>query len=185
MNTLDILILVILAANAVLGAVRGAAWQILRLASIFLGLWGAARYGEEFLGLFPSSWGISEDYGIYVARVVLFLCVYLIMFGVTNLVKGAIQKVKLGSFDRGFGALIGAAKGLIFCTAILYLQLTPIGEITVVQDHLNGNEEKSIPPSIGNKMFLKYARERLENAVPKDIEDVIERKTKDLIKKSK
>ncbi len=188
MNTLDILILIILAFNAILGAVRGAAWQILRLASIFLGVWGAWRFGDEFLRFFPASWGISSEYGIYVARVVLFLSIYLIMFGVTNLVRSVIKKVKLGSWDRTLGAGFGVAKGALFCCIILYLQLTPIGDITVVQEQLHGSKDGSIPASRGNELFLKYARERLDSVVPDERKSDIEKlskKAEELLKEAK
>lgn len=185
MNTLDILILVVLGFNAILGAVRGAAWQILRLGSIVLGVWGAWRFGAEFLALFPDSWGISKDYGIYVARVVLFLSVYLIMFGITNLVKSLIQKVKLGSWDRTLGAAFGTAKGAMFVCVILYLQLTPVGDIQAIKDQLHGNPELGIPESVGNRYFLKYARDRIEKAVPNDLEDQIDKKTRELLEKTK
>ncbi|MFT7619778.1 MAG: membrane protein required for colicin V production [Planctomycetota bacterium] len=184
MNTLDILILVVLGFNAILGAVRGAAWQILRLASIFLGVWGASRFGSEFLNLFPESWGISEDYGIYVARIVLFLSVYLVMFGITNLIKSMIQKVKLGSWDRALGAVFGAAKGALFCCVVLYLQLTPVGDIQAVQDQLHGNEKSGISASVGNDYFLKYARERIEKAVPNKFEEKVKETTKEIIDKT-
>lgn len=189
MNTLDILIIVVLAFNAILGAVRGAAWQVLRLASIFLGVWGAWRYGSEFLELFPDSLGISEDYGIYVARVVLFLSIYLIMFGVTNLIRSFIQKVKLGSYDRALGAVFGTAKGALLCCIVLYLQLTPVGEMQVVKDQLHGNPETSIAPSKANEYFLKYVRDRIDKIVPLEkrleIEDTLRKKTEDLLKKTK
>ena len=166
MNTIDALILVVVTFNLILGAIRGAAWQILRLASIVLGVWGAWHYGDEFLALFPPTLDISADYGIYVARVVLFLSIYLIMFGVTNLVRSTIQKVKLGSWDRGIGALFGAAKGALYCSVVLYLQLTPIGEIPLVKDHLQGNPEKNLPASVANDVFEDYIRKEVDRRFP-------------------
>ena len=187
MNSVDIVILVVVATNLILGAYRGAAWQILRLASIGLGIWVAWRFAEPCLAELPESWEISEDYGIYLVRIVLFLSVYLLMFGITNLVKAGIKKVKLGSWDRTLGAGIGAFKGALFASLILYLQLTPLGKIEAIEDLLHGNEEKNMPSSRANEIFLSYVKDRIDTTlspqqkekivkVTDDLEDLIKKK---------
>ena len=60
MNTIDLLVLVVTAFNLILGAIRGAVWQGLRIASIVLGIWAAIRYGEEVLAMFPASLGLAD-----------------------------------------------------------------------------------------------------------------------------
>jgi uncharacterized membrane protein required for colicin V production len=156
--------------------VRGAVWQVLRLASIVLGVWGAARYGREFFELFPSSWGISAEVGIHVARIVVFLSVYLVMFGVTNLAQALVKKVKLGGMDRTLGALLGAGKGALFCCLVLYLQFWPlVGEVQAVHDQLHGSADGSIPASRANRFFIEHVRERVNAVVPEETRDSLQK----------
>ena len=171
MNTIDLLILVLICFNLLLGAIRGAVWQILRIASIVLGIWSAVTYGREFLAMFPSSWGLDAGHGIILAQIVLFLSVYLVMFGITQIAKKIVDKVKLGSMDRTLGAGLGAAKGALFCCVILYLQFTPLNQIESIRDQLYGNEAQEIPASVGNKVFLAYMKERIDEVVPPTVSD--------------
>lgn len=181
MNTVDLLILIIVAFNGLLGLVRGAIWQILRLVSIVLGLWAAARYGREFLALFPSSLDISAEMGIHVARIVLFLSVYLVMFGVTNLAQSLVRKVKLGGVDRSLGALLGAGKGAALCCLVLYLQFLPgIRDLDLVKDQLQGNVERAIPASRANPFFLDQVHPRVRALFDEKQRDEIDRKLEEL-----
>ena len=181
MNSVDLVILIVIAFNGILGLIRGAAWQILRIGSVVLGVWVAARFGREFLGLFPESFGLSPEIGIHVARIVLFLSVYLIMYGVTNLAQALIKKVKLGGMDRSLGALLGMAKGALLCCLVLYLQLWPlVGEIPIVEDQLHGNVERAIPASKANRIFLEHIRSRVDAIVPQEQKEGIERLTEEI-----
>ena len=171
MNAVDVLVLVLVAFNLILGAVRGAAWQILRIASFVLGFWAARVYGPEVFARFPENWGLAAEPGQAVAYVVVFVSVYLVMFGVTQLVKSAIQKIKLGSTDRTIGAALGAAKGALFASVLLYLQFVPfVNDIEPVRDQLYGNPEESIEPSVANALFLDHLKERIDDMIPDDAE---------------
>ena len=176
MNTVDLLILLVVAFNAILGAVRGAVWQVLRVGAIVLGVLVALRYGEPFLAVIPESLGVPRDTaGVILAQVVLFVSVYLGMYGLTSMAKALIDKMKLGSADRLLGALLGAAKGVLFCGVALYLQFTPLVEIDFVRDHLRGNIEKGIEPSRANRLFLVYLKDRIDELLPDSVEDDVRR----------
>lgn len=171
MNAIDTLVLVLVAFNLILGAVRGAAWQILRIATIVLGVWTSREYGRDFFEMFPAGWGLDAEPGLVIAHVVVFVIVYLVMFGFTQLVRSLIQKVKLGSTDRTIGAALGAAKGAFFASMLLYLQFVPfVGDIETVRDHLYGNPEKQVEASHANDYFLTYLKDRIDEMVPDDAE---------------
>lgn len=175
MNAIDILVLVLISFNLILGAIRGAAWQILRIAGLVLSYVAAKEYGADFFASFPENWRLSDEPGLVIAHVVVFVSVYLVMFAVTNLVKAIIQKVKLGSTDRTIGAALGAFKGAVFASLLLYLQFVPVvGETETVRDHLYGNEAKAIAPSRANDVFLTYLKARLDEMVPDDAEDRVD-----------
>ena len=169
MNSIDAFILVVVCFNLILGAVRGAVWQVLRVASIVLGIWAATRYSDDFLAMWPDSLGIDAAYAPILAQVVVFLSVYLVMYGLTHLVKALVDKVKLGSMDRLMGAGVGAMKGAFFCCVILYLQFTPLGELGIIKNQLYGNEEEGVEPSVANGIFLEFMKKRIDEAVPDSV----------------
>lgn len=175
MNPLDLLILVFVGFNLVLGIFRGAVWQILRIVAIVLGVWAAGRWGDELHGMFPGS--IREGSGgRLIAQVVIFLSVYLVMFGVTHLVRGAVKKIDLGSVDRLLGAALGAAKGALIGCILLYLQFVPfVTDIDQVRNWLYGNEREGISHSIANRIFLDHVKDKIEQAVPDDLEGDVDR----------
>lgn len=180
MNPLDMVILAIIAFNAILGLMRGAIWQILRFASIALGFYVAHKYGEVFLARWPENIRNQTSYAIVVARVVLFMSVYIVMFGITHMVKAFVDKIQLGSVDRLLGAVVGATKGAAFCCVILYLQfIPPISTFPMVKQYLYGDGEKGIKGSKVNDYFIKEVKPRLEQSLPKEvIQKVDEMKSK-------
>jgi membrane protein required for colicin V production len=170
MNVVDIGILILIGFNAILGLMRGAVWQILRIVSIVLGIMIAQRYGEVVLEKAPESFRTGTSYAIIITRLVLFLAVYIVMFGVTHMVKALIDKVKLGSIDKMIGAAVGAAKGAAFCCIILYVQyIPPVSNFDIVHDHLYGNGTKNIPKSKGNEFFITKIKPELDKNLPKEL----------------
>lgn len=169
-NTLDGLVLVIIGFNLILGAIRGAAWQILRIASIVLGIWAAVHWGEAFLEAFKERVSFTSSYGIIVARVALFFTVYILMYGVTQIVRKIIDKVKLGSIDRTAGAACGAFKGAAFACMMLYLQyIPPVNQFEIVENQLYGTPPGRTDYSRSNFVFLKYVKPWLDERVPDDL----------------
>lgn len=170
LNALDIICILIVVFHFIIGAVKGATWQIMRIASIVLGFWCASHYAETFLQAWPDGlFKPDETYGIYVAKVAIFLSVYLAFFFLTHLLKSIIDKIKLGSWDRTLGAVLGAAKGAAICSLILYLQfIEPLAAIPMVRDQLQGNEGDDIQASHANDAFLKYVRPKVKELLPSD-----------------
>jgi membrane protein required for colicin V production len=172
MNPVDAALLVIIGINLVLGLVRGAIWQILRLVGIVAGIYIARRYGAEFQREWPEAIRVDGGAGEILAQGVLFLSVYLVVFGVSHVLRTLIQKIDLGSMDRLLGGIVGAAKGAMIGSIILYLQFLPfVTNIDVVKDWLLGNEEKGIEASVGNQIFREYVYDRLDTAVPPELKE--------------
>lgn len=175
MNSIDTFCLVVIAFNVLLGLIRGAAWQIMRLAAIVLGVWCALEQGDRFLSMWPTSWQLTDTAASILARVVVFFSVYLVMFGLTHLARALIDRVRLGGVDRILGGIVGILKGAAFCSVLLYLQfLPPVNEIGIVRDQLYGNPEQDLPPSVANELFIAYLKPRIETAVPKDLSERVE-----------
>ncbi|MEE9394148.1 MAG: CvpA family protein [Planctomycetota bacterium] len=170
MNPIDIAAIILIGFNLILGLMRGAVPQVIKILSIILGVWAAMRYGEVFRDNLPASFGLSDSAGLIIAQIVLFMSIYLVMFGISHLMRKLIQKAELRSMDRVLGGLLGAAKGIIYCCVLLYLQFIPfITEITGVKKQLYGSEAKNIDGSIANRIFISYLKDRIDSTIPDDL----------------
>lgn len=162
MNSIDVVVLVLIGFNAALGLFRGAAWQVLRLASIGLGIWCAVKFGPQFLALLPSSLGLSPETGMIPAQLMIFAFVYLLMFGVTHLLQKSINKVRLGSVDKLLGATLGGLKGAFFCMILLSVQFVPQQVLPdAIMHQFNGHPAEGIPKSRANQVFRTWIAHRV------------------------
>ncbi|MEZ6194447.1 MAG: CvpA family protein [Planctomycetota bacterium] len=170
MNPIDAGLLVIIGINLILGLLRGAIWQVLKLAGIALGVWGAMQYGARFQQMWPDAIRVEGGSGELLAQGVLFLSIYIVVFGISHLLQSLIKKIDLGSLDRLLGGLVGAAKGALIGSVILYLQFLPfVTNFDTVKDWLYGNSERGISPSVGNEIFIQHVYDRLDSIVPTEL----------------
>lgn len=120
MNELDIGILLFAVVHLVLGIVKGFVWQMTRLMSLFLGLYLAGRLSTPF-GAFlrEAVYDFPGKTDAIVAYVLLFLGVFVLFAVLTHFLQGAIDKLKLKSFDRTLGGGLGVVKGFVYVFVLL------------------------------------------------------------------
>ena len=116
----DILMLVILAGATLFGAWKGVAWQLASLASLVLSYLVALRWSEPAARYFgnPSPWDR------FLAMLVLYALCSLIVWWLFRYVRNFIDRVQLKGFDHQLGALLGAAKGVLWCIGITFFAIT-------------------------------------------------------------
>ena len=120
MQTYDMLMILVLVAATLFGFWKGMAWQIASLASLVLSYFAALQIcrptGPDDLE--PRALEqVCRDVGDLHRHVVCDLDLF-------RLVSGAIDRVKLDSFDHQMGALFGFAKGVLVCIAITFFAVT-------------------------------------------------------------
>jgi membrane protein required for colicin V production len=120
MQTYDFIMLVVLAATTLFGFWKGMAWQIASLASLALSYFAALRFSEQLAPTF----GDHAPWNRFVAMLVIYVVTSFIIWTLFRLVSGAIDKVRLESFDRQLGAMFGLAKGVLLCVAITFFAVT-------------------------------------------------------------
>ena len=120
MEIYDILMLVILAGATLFGAWKGVAWQLASLASLVLSYLVALRWSEPVSHYFgkPSPWDR------FLAMLVLYALSSLIVWWLFRCVRTWIDRVQLKGFDHQLGALLGAAKGVLWCVGITFFAIT-------------------------------------------------------------
>ena len=120
MQAYDLGMLAVLLVAALFGAWKGMAWQIASLASLVLSAAVAIRFSGPLAPLFSS----QEPWNRFLAMLVLYLGVSLLVWLVFRMVSRAIDRVQLREFDRQAGALLGGLKGVALCLVITFFAVT-------------------------------------------------------------
>jgi membrane protein required for colicin V production len=120
MQTYDVLMLLVLVAATLFGFWKGMAWQIASLASLVVSYIAALRFSEQLAPVF----GDHAPWNRFVAMLAIYIGVSFLVWMMFRLVSGAIDKVRLESFDRQLGAMFGLAKGILLCVAITFFAVT-------------------------------------------------------------
>ncbi|MHB8900185.1 MAG: CvpA family protein, partial [Thermoguttaceae bacterium] len=120
MQPYDILMLIVLVGAAAFGAWKGVAWQIASLASVLL----SGIVAMRFSGLLAPSLSAEEPWNQFLAMGILFAGTSLAVWIAFRFVAKGIDRVKLKEFDRQMGALVGTAKGILYCLILTFFAVT-------------------------------------------------------------
>lgn len=122
MQTYDLVMLAVLVAATLFGFWKGMAWQIASLASLVVSYFAALRFSEQLAPMF----GDHAPWNRFVAMLAIYIGTSLIIWTLFRLVAGAIDKVRLESFDRQLGAMFGFAKGVLLCVVITFFAVAAL-----------------------------------------------------------
>jgi membrane protein required for colicin V production len=120
----DVVMLAVLLLATVRGAWKGVAWQLASLAAIVVSYVVAYRYRVSAATWMP----VGAPWGIFLAMLVLYLGTSLGIWMVFRWISRLIDRLKLKSFDRQVGAVLGFSKGVILCVIITLFAVTLLGE---------------------------------------------------------
>ncbi|MCO6047725.1 CvpA family protein [Aeoliella sp. ICT_H6.2] len=116
MQTYDLLMLVVLVGATLFGFVKGMAWQVAYLASLIVSYFAAVKFSPQLAPMF----GETEPFNRFAAMLAVYVATSLAIWLIFRGVAGAIDRVKLNEFDRQMGALIGFARGVLWCIGITF-----------------------------------------------------------------
>lgn len=120
MQAYDIIMIAVLGAATFLGFVKGFAWQLASLASLVLSYVAALKFGDS---LAPQL-NVDPRYSKYVAMLIIYCAVSLVVWLSFRGVSGTIDRIKLREFDRQMGGLFGLFKGALICFVITFFAVT-------------------------------------------------------------
>ena len=124
MTVFDFIVVALVGASVVAGALRGLVRALITGAALVVGLFIAA-HGYEQAGAILRGLGIAESNAA--ANAGGFLAIMCVALGsgfvAGRLVTGGMRRVHLQWFDRALGAAFGLVRGLAVCS-IMYLALT-------------------------------------------------------------
>lgn len=122
MDIYDLLMLLVLGANLLLGFWKGMIWQVASIGSLVLSYFMALRYSTALAPML----GIDAPLNRFVAMLLLYLASALFVWLIFRAVSGFIDRLKLTEFDHQVGGLFGAAKGVLWCVGITFFTLSLI-----------------------------------------------------------
>lgn len=124
METYDIIMLALLAAATVYGALKGLAWQIASLASLALSYLAAYKFRGDLAAKIDA----TPPWNVFLAMLILYVATSSLIWLVFNAVATTIERLKFRDFDRQMGALAGFVKGVLLCVIITLFVVTLLGE---------------------------------------------------------
>ena len=167
MNTVDVIVVLVLLLNGVVGAFKGFVWQALRLGGIVLGFLLARSFGPD-LAAWSEEWIEWDPTGRRViGYVAVFAGTYLLVGFLAHLSRGLIDKARLASADRSLGFLLGSAKGLLLVWIAFYFVLIFFPVLPdYAQVQLRGDPERNLPPSRTFVLWNEWVRDNLNDVMP-------------------
>ncbi len=159
MEPYDILMLSILVAATVFGAIKGFAWQLAAIASMVVSYWVAYTFREPF----SESIRAEPPWNQFLAMLILFVGTSLVIWIAFRMVSQTIDRLKLREFDRQVGAAFGLAKGALYCILITLFAVTLMGDKTreAIVDSRSGR-------------YISRALDRSESVIPPEIHGVVQ-----------
>lgn len=121
MNTLDIVILVIVALLTVFGLKKGFIISLATLAGLVLGIYLAIHFSNYAGGVIERHFNPSSFWLPALAYAATFLTVLLGVYFVGKLVEKMVEAVGMSVLNHIGGALLGFAKGVLILSAAFYL----------------------------------------------------------------
>lgn len=162
MQTYDLIMIVVLAGAALFGYWKGLAWQIASLGSIFLSYFVSIN----FRGLIASKLGLEPPLDTAASMLILYLGSSLAVWIGFGFISKSLKEMKLKDWDHQAGALVGAAKGVLFCMLITVFAMT-----------LGPADWKTAIPKSASGRYIAAALTKTEALLPKDIHQTIARYT--------
>ncbi|MEZ6089109.1 MAG: CvpA family protein [Pirellulaceae bacterium] len=124
METYDLVMLVVLVAAGLFGAIKGFAWQIASIVSLSFSYWVAMKFREPFSHQIHA----ESPWNMFLAMFLLFVGSMIAIWMVFRMLSSWIDKLRLREFDRMAGAVFGLAKGAIYCILITLFAVSLAGD---------------------------------------------------------
>jgi membrane protein required for colicin V production len=158
MQAYDLIMLVVLAMSAIFGAIKGFAWQVASLASIFVSYLVAVNFRFDLAQMIQA----APPWNQFLAMLILYVGTSFVIWVGFRLLSGAIDQVRLKEFDRHLGAAFGLAKGAIYCLLITMFAMTLLGP----------RQQQAICQSRSG-YTIANALDSASGVLPKELHDVV------------
>ena len=119
MNWIDGISIIAIVVFAIRGAMRGAIWQLAAVATVALAIAVTSQLAPVVQDQLPEA--IEPQYRPWVAMGAIYLGLSFVVFLGARILRGWFEKARFVEFDRHWGAIIGAVKGVLIVLAVAVL----------------------------------------------------------------
>ena len=158
MQTYDIIMLIILASAAIFGAIKGFAWQVASLASIFVSYIVAGHFRYDV----AKHINAQPPWNVFLAMLLLYFGTSLAIWLVFRMISSSIDKIRLKEFDRQLGAGLGLLKGAALCCIVTMFAMT-----------LLGPNQKTLIARSRSGQYIAQALAHAGSLMPAEVKEVI------------
>lgn len=159
MEAYDILMVAVLVLATLFGAIKGFAWQLAAIASIFVSYWVAYTYREPFSAAIRA----EPPWNRFLAMLILYIGTSFLIWLAFRMISETIDRLKLKEFDRQIGAIFGFAKGGLYCALITLFAVT-----------LMGDAARNAIVSSHSGRYIARTLDRSESVIPPEIHGVVQ-----------
>lgn len=135
LGSVDVAALLLVAFQAIMGLVRGCAWQLVRLLTLVGGLLVARAFAGRVAASLERTFDLEPPAPTLIAYFAILFAVVIAGTVAAHVLRSAVAALRLQSYDRLLGLLLGAAKGLAF-VVIAVLLLSQLEGIAPLQEAL-------------------------------------------------
>ncbi|TWT97944.1 Colicin V production protein [Botrimarina colliarenosi] len=121
MATYDLLMLAILVGLTLYGYFKGMAWQIAYVASFVASYFVAVRFADQVA---PNITFVNPPANKFVAMLLIYAGCSFAVWTIFRVIRNGIDSVKMEGFDHQMGAIIGFARGVLWCVGVTFFAVT-------------------------------------------------------------
>lgn len=158
MQAYDLIMIIVLATAAILGAIKGFAWQMASLASVFASYLVAVNFRYDLAKMIQA----TPPWNLFLAMLILYVGTSFVIWVGFRLLSGVIDSFRLKEFDRHLGAAFGLGKGMLYCLLITMFAMTLLGP----------KQQAAICQSRSG-FYIASALDNAGGLLPKELHDVV------------
>ncbi len=157
MNSLDLFILVPVAIGFVVGIFKGLIKELISLAAIVLGIYGAKFLSPWFAGILEKALSVSYKIAQPIAFLLLFIVIAVGMLLVAHLLDKLFNAISLDGLNKLMGGVFGALKYALIVSVLLNV-------FDVLHTKFGIVSNETVQNSVTYKPMLKLAPQLWEEA---------------------
>jgi len=120
MTTFDYAVFIIIGISIVVSMMRGAVRELLAIIGWIVAIYVAKTYATQLVPLLPAAIP-TESLKILAAHIIVFFGVLLVASLLIIALSSLIKKIGLNWLNRGVGAVLGFARGLLIVCVLVFL----------------------------------------------------------------
>jgi membrane protein required for colicin V production len=120
MQNYDAIMVFVLVATTIFGAIKGMAWQAAAIGSLVASYFLALRVSPAIAPMIA----VPAPLNRFAAMAVVYVLSGAAIWYTFWLISALVDKVHLRAFDRQLGAVLGAAKGVVLCVTLTFFAVT-------------------------------------------------------------